>query len=330
MELKVKNVVESKVFGLRRGGDTMRWKILVILLFILLAVSVFFNVKHDRDNVWFVSFTDANTRPTYDAFHHIKEAHHLSTGKGIKIGVIGKYFGYTLHKDLYAGGKDFSVNTEAFEVIAEHGLWMATTLKEIAPNAEIYALCARDSDRSKEAAGIAEAIDWAIENNINILTYSGEQFCPEDRPVVDKAVRKAIEHNIVTTFIHYDLDENILPCGLFPTCPDTYYREPDVNVFHFDYNTMLLSTYQNFIKSGRETSAHIGATPYFSNSSMSPVLAGIVAMMKEINNDLSPAEYKKILVETSKEMEYNGYKVSRVVDAAGAMNYLHERGNFNK
>jgi hypothetical protein len=52
--------------------------------------------------------------------------------------------------------------------------------------------------------------------------------------------------------------------------------------------------------------------------------------MKEINNDLSPAEYKKILVETSKEMEYNGYKVSRVVDAAGAMNYLHERGNFNK
>ncbi len=308
----------------------MRWKILVILLFILLAVSVFFNVKPDRDNVWFVSFTDANTRPTYDTFHHIKEAHRLATGKGIKIGVIGKYFGHTIYKDLYAGGKDFSGNTEAFEVIAEHGLWMATTLKEIAPNAEIYALCARDSDRSKEAAGIAEAIDWAIENNVNILTYSGEQFCSEDRPVVDKAVRKAIEHNIVTTFIHYDLDENILPCGLFPTCPDTYYREHDVNVFHFDYNTMLLSTYQNFIKSGRETSAHIGATPYFSNSSMSPVLAGIVAMMKEINNDLSPAEYKKILVETSKEMEYNGYKVSRVVDAAGAMNYLHERGNFNK
>ena len=166
----------------------MKTKFLIISLLALLMISVFFNLK--TDDTWFISFSDANTRPTYDTFHHIKDAQRLATGKGIKIGIIGKYFGYAGHTDLYAGGKDFAGNKEAFEDIAEHGLWMATTLKEIAPDVEIYALGARVNDRAKESRNISEAIDWAIENELDILTYSGEQFRPEDRDVIDKAVHK--------------------------------------------------------------------------------------------------------------------------------------------
>ncbi|MBU1014281.1 MAG: peptidase [Bacteroidetes bacterium] len=300
----------------------MKIKLFIVFLILLLSVSVFYNLKPERSNAWFVSFADANTRETYDSFHHIKQAQKLATGKGIKVGIIDKYFGYSTNKDLFNGGKDFTGNIDAFEDIAEHGLWMATTLKEIAPDVQIYALCARDKNRANEAKAITEAIDWAIENDLDILTYSAEAFRKEERQQIDKAVQKAIDHGIVTTFIHYDLEENILPCGLFPRCPDSYSREIDVNVFHFDYNLLLLFQYENYVKSGRNVGNNIGAHPYFSNSSMSPVLAGIVAMMKEINNELTAADYKRILIETSNEIAYNGYTVMHVVDASGAINYL--------
>ncbi|PKP33347.1 MAG: peptidase [Bacteroidetes bacterium HGW-Bacteroidetes-17] len=300
----------------------MKKKLFIVFLLLLLAVSVYFNIKPGGSNTWFVSFADANTRETYNSIHHIKQAQQLATGKGIKVGIIGKYFGYATNKDLYAGGKDFTGNIDAFENIAEHGLWMATTLKEIAPDVQIYALCARDQNRANEAEAITEAIDWAIENDIDILTYSAEAFRQEERLQIDKAVKKAIEHGIVTTFIHYDLPENILPNGLFPSSPKSYAREADLNVFHFDFNVLFLFKYENYLKSDRNVGNNIGDQPYFSNSSMSLVLAAIVSMMKEVNNDLTPADYKKILIETSKEIKYNGYTVKHVVDAHDAINYL--------
>ncbi|NOY36272.1 MAG: peptidase [Chlorobi bacterium] len=300
----------------------MKIKITIFLLSILLLVSVFYNIKPDTSGTWFISFPNANTRPTYDSFHHIRQAQELATGKGIKVGIIGKYFGYASNENLYAGGKDFTGNKEAFETIAEHGLWMATTLKEISPDVEIYALNARDKNRKNEAKAIIEAINWAVENDIDILTYSAEAFSHEYKEEINKAVRKAIDKGIVTTFIHYDAQENILPTGFFPNSPKTYAREADVNIFHFDYNVLMLFKYENYLKSGRKTGNNIGAHPYFSNSSMSPVLAGIIAMMKEMNNDLTPEEYKKILVETSKKINFQGYEVNHVVDAPAAIRYL--------
>lgn len=301
----------------------MKIKITIMVLSILLLVSVFYNIKPDNSETWFISFADANTRMTYDYFHNIKQAQQLATGKGIKVGIVGTYFGYDTNKDLYSGGKDFTGDNKAFEEIAEHGLWMATTLREIAPDVEIYALNARDKDRTKETGAILDAINWAIENDIDILTYSAEPFRHEDRAEIDKAVLKAIDNNIVTTFIHYDLQENILPTGLFQNSPKFYSREADVNVFHYDYNVLLLFKYEDYLNSGKEIRNN-GSDPYFSNSSMSPVLAGIVAMMKEINNDLTAEEYKKILIETSKRIEYKGNQVNHVVDAHSAIRHLLE------
>ena len=49
---------------------------------------------------------------------------------------------------------------------------------------------------------------------------------------------------------------------------------------------------------------------------MSPVIAGIVDMMKEVNNNLSAADYKKILIETGRQVKYDGYTVKHVVDVS--------------
>ncbi len=72
--------------------------------------------------------------------HNISKAHEITRGKGIKVGIIDRYFGYEKHPDLYAGGSNFSEDDRSFLSLDEHGYWMALTLSEVAPEAEIYAL----------------------------------------------------------------------------------------------------------------------------------------------------------------------------------------------
>lgn len=60
-------------------------------------------------------------------------------------------------------------------------------------------------------------------------------------------------------------------------------------------------------------------------SSMSVVTAGFVAMLEEVDDTLTPAEYKAILIETSRPMEYAGERAERVADIEAAVRYLAER-----
>lgn len=272
----------------------------------------------------FVSFEDANTRETYETVHHVREAQRTATGMGIKVGILDKYFGYKRHPGLYSGGMDFVGDRSSFEQISEHGYWMATTLKEIAPGVEVLALNVRTSDKAREAEAVVRAINWAMGQHVKILTYSAEAFGERYRARIDDAVKQANERNVVTTFVHYPLEENLLPTGLFPAGTGEEGRAADLSIYHFDYNTLLLSVYdkhRRLVDAGARP--HRGdEVPYLSISSTSPVLAGFVAMMMEVKGGLSPAEYKKVLIETSRALEYKGRMVEHVVDAPAALQYL--------
>lgn len=298
-----------------------------IALASLLLLSILINIRcalTSSDKIWYVNFYNANTRDSYETIHHIKDAQKISTGKGIKVGIIDKYFGFKKHEKTYSGGNDFLNTKDKFEQIDEHGYWMAITLKEIAPNVEIYALNARSNDKAKEANAIASAIDWAIDNKLDILTYSGESFNPEYSSIIDSAVAKANKHGIVITFIHYSYPTNILPYKLSAECNEGYSRTPDINIYHFDYNVLLLDSYKKYLESDRKPKGG-DAMPYLSISSTSPVTAGIVAMMKEVNPNLKPEDYKQILIETSKEIDYKGSRIKHVVDAPSAVSMAKSR-----
>lgn len=133
---------------------------------------------------------------------------------------------------------------------------MATVLKEIAPLCEIYAINGilyedgktieeQDEIRSEY---LVKAIDWAIENGINVLTYSHARFHEKFTDRVDNAINKAVENGITTTFIHCDSHKNLFPYACF-----TYYnsqkfrREPDVKIYHFDYNVLFTEKYESLI-----------------------------------------------------------------------------------
>lgn len=296
--------------------------ILVIVLFILsLGLNGILLVRY-QDKINCITLRNANLRETYETVHNVKEAQKISTGKGMKVAILGTYFGYDQHSNLYTAGKNFIADEKSFKKIKEHGYWMALTLKEIAPDVEIYALNVRDRNRDKEAEAIVKAIEWAIENNIDILTYSAAPFDKKNVEIIDDAVNNAVNNNIVTTFIHYPNPNNILAFGL-QSYNDYYERKPDLRVLHYDYNTLILGTYKKYLEAGRDATDG-DAIPYFSMSSMSPVLAGFIAMLKEVNNELTPDEYREILVKSSYNYNYNGKEISKVVDISRAIQYLKD------
>ena len=123
-------------------------KIIYLVLIVIILLSALGNValyNRLKQNVGFtcVEFPDANTRENYDSIHHVKAVQTAGKGEGVKVGILDWCFGFEVHEDLYAGGMDFTTyeeHNETFLHVSEHGYWMAKTLKEIAPEVEIYAL----------------------------------------------------------------------------------------------------------------------------------------------------------------------------------------------
>lgn len=79
-------------------------------------------------------------------------------------------------------------------------------------------------------------------------------------------------------------------------------------------------------KTGTEESLDL----FFSNSSMSVVTAGFMAILKSINPTLTPAEYRKILMESAHEAEITEpqtlkeIQVKHLADIENAINYMEQ------
>jgi hypothetical protein len=264
----------------------------------------------------FIPFPNANSRQTYFTIHHIWEAWEISKGAGVKVGILDHSFGFRTHDGLYAGGENFQTDEWGtyFDSTSHHGYWMASTLREVAPGVEIYALGTYSSDEDATVDAMVRAIDWAIAQGLDVLTYSARRFSAENRPRLDWAVDRALASGIVTTFIHYPHPGNLLPSWLGPQSGDDE-REPDLNILHYDYSLIFTERYLDWLERGDES----GYRPYLSMSSTSPVTAGFVAMLKSVRPELGPADIKRILIETSRPMTFEGQQTPRVVDIAAAL-----------
>ncbi|WP_160683598.1 S8 family serine peptidase [Clostridium sp. C2-6-12] len=278
--------------------------ILILVLIVSLLGNAFFILKLKQQPLS-IDVGNANSRATYFTIHNVKQAHEITKGKGIKVGILDHYFGYGAHKELYNDCIDFLNDPNSLNNISEHGYWMATTLKEIAPECEIYGLNTINSkDENSKVDAIIKAIDWAIENHIDILTYSQPAISENNRKRFDDAVDKATKNNIVTTFIHYDSPNNLWPGGMVSDDKlEASARKPDLNILHYDYNSLLIDTYSQYEKS-KDGVRNGENTPYLSISSTSVVTGGFVALLKSINNTLTPNEYKDILKKTSSNIVF--------------------------
>ncbi len=148
-----------------------------------------------------------------------------------------------------------------------------------------------------------------------MLTYSQPKIkAAEHRQRLDAALSRAHAANLVTTFINYAHPGNILPGPLGnPSDPGF---ESDINILHFDYTVLLVKEYLEFQK---EPDPRKHTPPFLSMSSTSIVVGGMVALMRSVDRSLTPVQCKRILVETSRAMNYRGQEVRHVADATAAL-----------
>jgi len=290
-----------------------------------------------------LTFSNANSRDTYFTVHNVKAAHKHARGKGVKVGAIDWWFALDGNKSLYADSVDITGFLPGLHEGNGHGLWMATVLREIAPECEIIAINGVHYEdgmnfeelEERRSHHLIHSIEWAIESGIDVLTYSHAKVPLSYRPLVADAITKAVSNGVTTTFIHNDHQDNIWPDWCGPYLKESgdhrdFTREPDVNIYHYDYNTIMVNRYEAYLEKVAKGEV-IGSgndLPFFSISSTSPVLGGFVAMVKSIKPQLTPAQCKELLVSTSysiTEKGENWFDINpcpRVVDIGKAVTSL--------
>lgn len=292
----------------------------------LVLVSAFTLVggpgAHAQDIPPILVFPGANSRETWFSVHNLKAAHQLSRGAGVKVGILDHSFGLEALADLYAGGENFQAGEwgASYRTRAHHGSWMARALREVAPEAEIYALGTYDSDEASRVRAMVEALDWAVRHDLDAVTYSAGAFSPVGRKALDAAVEDAVHHGVTVIFIHYPHPLNLFPSWIGPRSGDDG-REPDLNIFHNDYSVVFTAPYAA-LQRGEDAG---GYRPFLSLSSTAPVTAGMVALMKALDPTLTPAECREILKEASRAFSYEGRTGTHVPDARRALDLVQAR-----
>lgn len=296
----------------------LKWAAGLAGLGLLLAAAGFAGFTLREPAVQTLVFPGANSRETFMSMHNIPAAHALSKGAGVKVGILDHGFGTEVHPGLYAGGKNFQDGPSGarYATGSSHGYWLALALREVAPEAEIYALGTYHfTDEAAKVRAMVQGIDWAIAHHLDVLTYSARRFSDNLRPALDSAVERAHAAGIVTTFIHYPHPDNLLPTWIGPSGSDEG-READVNIYHFDYTRVYIPRVLQW-QDGQDH--RIGLHPFLSVSSTSVVTAGMVALMLSIDPTLSPDACKRILMEHSRPVTLDGMTGPRVPDAYAAV-----------
>ncbi|MFH2037207.1 MAG: S8 family serine peptidase [Candidatus Zixiibacteriota bacterium] len=140
-----------------------------------------------QDNILTINSDDANL---------------ISTGEGVLIGIIdnGIAFEHPLFQGFIANnGYDFNDNdtdpSEEPGIAFGHGTFVAGLIKRVAPDCQIVPLRAFNGDGLGTVFSIAQAIYWAIDNDLNILNMSFSLNTTEF--LIAEATRIASQNNII-------------------------------------------------------------------------------------------------------------------------------------
>ena len=131
-------------------------------------------------------------------------AHHEGiTGKGVKVGIFDT--GINQHTDLNInGGVSFVDGTDSFKDDNGHGTNVAGIMASlinnqgiigVAPSVELYSVKVLDSSGNGRYSSIIQALEWAIENKINIINMSFGGS--EKSKILEDALQMAYDNNIL-------------------------------------------------------------------------------------------------------------------------------------
>ena len=245
------------------------------------------------------------------------------TGENVKVCIIDTGIDYN-HPDLignYKGGYDYVDNDDdpMDESIVSHGTHVAGIIGAedndggvigVAPKVDLYAVRAFDENGFGEVLDIVAAIDWAIINEMDIISmsfYSDEEFSS-----VSDAISAAYQAGIVL----------VASSGNAPIQYDTWVRYPAalddwviaVGAVDIDHTRPWWSNYGyelDVVAPGVNIySTTIGSWDYMSGTSMAaPMVAGVAALILSVNPTLSNDAVIGILKDTATYLgwEYDQY-----------------------
>lgn len=262
--------------------------------------------------------SEAGRGSTHARIHNVSPAHEITLGTGAKVGILDHSFGMDVHGSLYAGGETFRVLGSHPEPDSEarRGYWMALALHEIAPAASIYALDLLAEDEAERVRLIERALDWAVENDLDAITYCAGELSAESRNALDPILERTVNAGVVVVFVDYSHPSNLSPTG-FGTTQGSGRGPSDLKVFSYDCTTLMANQFVAFVgPDDDEISRH---RPFLARPSIGSVTAGLVALVRSVDPGASPQEVKDLLIETSRPLAFQGLVEPNVPDAFAAI-----------
>jgi len=283
-------------------------------------INIFWVEDNDTETPWGVDRIDA------------EKAHTLNfTGEGVKVAIIDTGIDYT-HPDLaanYAGGYNFIKTLKTPMDDNGHGTHVAgiiaagdndTGVVGVAPDAELYALKALGRTGSGYISDVNEAIDWAIDNNMDVISMSlGSSYnSTSQHALCDAAYEKGI---VIVASAGNDY-------GGAVSYPAAYDSVIAVSATNYTDGIAYFSSTGPEVELAAPgvhvNSTYLGGTyTTLSGTSMAaPHVSGVVALLLGANSTMSPSEIREILANTSIDLgpegkdNYFGYGL---LDAATAL-----------
>ena len=124
------------------------------------------------------------------------------TGRGVKVAIIDSGVNPAHpHVGGVVGGAritsgDADASTDYLDYIG-HGTAVAGAIREKAPDAQLYAVKVFDRALTTNIEAIIKAIDWCVENAMDVINLSLGTVNIEHRRVIEQAVARATENGTV-------------------------------------------------------------------------------------------------------------------------------------
>ncbi|MEH7708082.1 S8 family peptidase [Bacillus toyonensis] len=251
-------------------------------------------------------------------------------GSNIKIGIIDSGIDIT-HEDIkITDGINIIDTNSNYTDEFGHGTRVAGVIAALdnnkgvlgmAPLSKIYAIKVLDSRGKGSISNVISGIEWAIDNKLDIVNLSLQTIINNN--ALEEVVKKAHEQGIILVAAagnkgHNGIQETI-------TYPAAYKEVISVGAIDENNEKVIFSSVGNrldLVAPGNNVYTTIPRSFYYvysGTSIASPHVAGIAALLKEANPNLTNIEISQILKNTATDLKDNFYYGNGLVNAEKAI-----------
>ncbi len=291
------------------------------------------------------------------------------TGKGVKIAIIDT--GISVHPDFFSNGNsriiasknftseagvtqnqyyfdDYGHGTHVAGIAAGNGFLSDGKYRGVASQALLYNAKISNSTGFIEEDDVVAAIEWCIDEQVDIISMSFGDTIPEVWTIQTMAIQQAVEHGIVAFASAGNSGPGFFTSGTpasglfsiavgatdennqvaqFSSWGPTYSNQlnpeicaPGVNIIAPLSKSSILDLEMNIRENKIDYSSNFGYIPLSGTSMACPIAAGAAALLIEAYPNASPETIRNALIEGAKEINSGILEGKMVRAGAGLIN----------